>query len=217
MPQGHEPPCRYGGRVERDAPRDAALCISFVRSALEKSPDGQLERDIEEEIAKLQQPTHLPPETQELERQANQKIEEEKPLMDPQPLPETKMVPLIPQAWVKAAVGIGVALMGIAATMANLPLPIPDWVAPSIGALGALALYLAGRAADMPAVRALVPATMVPLLMTLSVAAGGIAGKLPPGKLQTVMIIISGVLGWLAGKVQPRPMMVVDGTAISRP
>ena len=85
--RGHEPPCNYGPRVDRDATDDPAMCMSFIRAAPVKSPNGQLERDIDEEIARLQPPTTLPPETQELERLA-QKLIEEEAVTDPNPTTE---------------------------------------------------------------------------------------------------------------------------------
>lgn len=212
---GHEGPCNYGPRISPETTRDTSKCGSEVRSALVQ--DG-IEKDIAEELERTATPTHLPPETLELERIANERIAalEEEPTM-PDPVPETpvvlppegELVPLIPPALTKTAIAIGMFLVGLAAALSTLPLPLPDWVVPSIGALGTLALYLGGKAADMPAVRALVPASLVPVLMTLSLAAGGIGAKLPAGKLQTALLVVSGILGFLAGKYQPKPMVML--------
>lgn len=72
---GHEGPCNYGPRISADTPRDASTCPSEVRSALVKSEDGSIETAIAEELVRIQEPSHLPPETLELERLAKERSE----------------------------------------------------------------------------------------------------------------------------------------------
>lgn len=225
---GHDEalPHIYGERITQLS-ADPTRCQDFIRSALlPPAPDiaSAIRATIGPEgVDDKNEPLNASP----LEQEANQRIKESS--MSPVPPAQNDvptdpgvsggLVPLVPEHLVKIATAVGVFLMAMAAVVSNfdLGLPVPmELIASIIGAAGAVALYLAGKGApQILAGKPLIPLALVPVCLTLSVACGGIASKLPPGKAQTALLLASAILGYLAGRGQPAPV-VVEGTVVSR-
>lgn len=115
------------------------------------------------------------------------------------------MTPLIPAKLVPVAAVIG-SLLGAGSVI----VPAPWSVAMIIGA--ALALFLSGTAAPQLSFaegRPLVPVTAVPVLGTISGLLAQLAVSLPAANpLHGILLLVAGVLAFLAGKAMPQPKVL---------
>lgn len=115
------------------------------------------------------------------------------------------MTPLIPAKLVAVAATVGGLLIAAAAIV-----PAPWSVAVMIA--GSLALFLAGQGApqlSFAAGRPLVPMAAVPVLGTISGLLAQFAVTLPAANpLHSVLLLVAGVLAFLAGKAMPQPKVL---------
>lgn len=118
---------------------------------------------------------------------------------------------LIPARFVWLLLALGV---GLEAAAYFIPAP---WQAVAVG-VGIVALYLGGKGFVAPkwaTGKPLVPATLVPLLLTAAEVLQLLSHGLP-ATLAPHAGLLAGVLAFLAGKVEPAPVKVsVNGTAVT--
>lgn len=121
------------------------------------------------------------------------------------PAPEVKpMEPLIPPKVAAIAAVIG-SILGVAATFASGVASLPVWLPFLLSALGAVALFLAGKAVPPLKVGGpLVQGTAVPLLLTVSTGLVTFATQMQPGALQGGLLLVASLVAGLAGKVAPQ-------------
>lgn len=113
---------------------------------------------------------------------------------------EQKMPIVSPKAATIIAI-IG-TLLGIAAGAVVMWPLAPAWLPFSLSALGAIALFLAGK--SVPALRvggAILPHQAVPTVLGIATLTGTLAGTLQDGPLKAGLVLLVAILGGLAGKV----------------
>jgi hypothetical protein len=101
-----------------------------------------------------------------------------------------------------AKVVAGFCAMALGATLVMDSLPA--WVPFALWALGSAAALLAGLPApSFSPSKPLITGALVPLFVGMSTAIPAYASTLPPGKLQTVLLLVAKLASYLVGKAIP--------------
>ncbi len=113
-------------------------------------------------------------------------------------------IPFISGKAAAIAAAIGTFLTVCAGVASSIEI-LPPWAPFTLSALGAIALFLAGKAVPPLKVGgSLVPAVAVPTLLALSAALVTFASQLPAGKAQAICVMVASLVGGLAGKMAPQ-------------
>lgn len=121
--------------------------------------------------------------------------------------------PSIHPAVAALAAAIGTALLGLAALPGELAPPLLGLLHldPLLSLLGALALFLAGKARPSfffaATGKPIVPMTLVPILGSLASVTGLLANTLPE-PWGTVCYLITALLAYLTGTESPQPLQL---------
>lgn len=133
--------------------------------------------------------------------------------METQPLPFLSAKAAAAFAIVGVSLG---ALSGVAATYWTF---LPQWVPFAISVLGAVFLWAAGKSfPGLPVKNPLVSEGVAKAIIALSGSLGMYASSLPPGQAQSGLLLLSSILGGLAGATAQQALTppTVDGVVVKR-